>query len=209
MHSLNNSDIERFDLTCAADFVRCWERFYEYRVEVFGGPQEIDYVNELNVGADLKPQNLTRLLRWKDPHRLTEQVMTGPNAGRRNAQVDRALWSLTALNQFRRGQIGEAEVRTAISSVFRTGAVFHVFLLHVAQPHVYPIADQHVFRAYGVHCQVTTRQTWTTYIGYRAYFAQIAQGIGVAQTPSNVHKLKRIDNALMAFGQFLKKYYRP
>ena len=77
--------------------------------------------------------------------------MTGPNRGQRNEMVARAINALPLLNRLRRGEISEADARAAVSGVFPTGIVFQVFLLHIARPHVYPIADQHVFRTYGVH----------------------------------------------------------
>lgn len=209
MFSLDNSDIERFDLARAKAFVQCWSRFYDYRVKAFNGTTVIDYFKELNPAGKLTRTNLIQLLRWKDPHRLTERVMKGPKAGRGNAKVAQALGILTALNQFRAEAIGEAGVRAAISPVFRTGVVFHAFLLHVAKPHVYPIADQHVFRTYSLHRGVTIDDDWATYTGYRAYFSEIATALGVTQTLTRVAEMKRIDNALMAFGQFLKKYRRP
>jgi hypothetical protein len=209
VYTLSNVEICRFDLSRAADFVRCWEPFYRYSVKVFGDTREIDYFVELNLGNDLTRQNLERLLRWKDPHRLTERIVTGPNQGQRNGMVDRAISALPLLNRFRRGEIHGADASTAFSKIFHTGVVFRVFLLHIARPHVYPIVDQHVFRAYGVHRVVKARLTPTTYPGYRAYFSEIAQTMGIARTTSGVRDLKRIDNALMAFGQFLKKYHLP
>ncbi len=210
MYTLSNVEISRFDLTRAADFIRCWAPFYRYRVKVFESPQEIDYYEELNLGSDLTRQNLERLLRWKDPQRLTEQIMTGPNRGERNKTVDRTIKALPLLNRFRRREISEEDALTAISEVFQSGVVFQVFLLHIAQPHVYPIVDQHVFRVYSVHRGLKEEDpTWTAYPGYQAYFSEIAQTIGIARTTSGVRDLKQIDNALMAFGQFLKKYRRP
>jgi len=123
--------------------------------------------------------------------------------------VARAINALPLLNRLRRGEISEADARAAVSGVFPTGIVFQVFLLHIARPHVYPIADQHVFRTYGVHRVVKAPKTWTTYTGYQAYFSDIAEAMGIARMTSAVRDLKRIDNALMEFGQFLKRYQYP
>ncbi len=105
VYTLSDVEISRFDLARAEDFVNCWGSFYRYKVKVFEGTQLIDYVTELNLGGDLTRQNLERLLRWKDPHRLTEEIVTGNNRGQRNEKVDRAIKELPLLNRFRRGEI--------------------------------------------------------------------------------------------------------
>jgi len=93
--------------------------------------------------------------------------------------------------------------------VFPNGLVWQIFLFHIARPHAYPIGDQHVFRAFRLHRHNQDPENWEFYQNYRAYFADIANACGVACEPANVVELKRIDSALMVFGRFLKKYYRP
>jgi hypothetical protein len=206
VYTLNEKGVMSFDARKARAFVYFWGRYYRYRVKVLGSRKDIDYFAELNPGGNLTAQNLTRLLRWKDPHHLTDKILSGPNKGKKNKMVEAALDSLKVLNMFRRDSISENETLTALANVFESGVVFRVFMLHVAKPHVFPIADQHIFRAYGVHKGVNAGDSWATYQGYRSYFSEIALSMEVTESLARIRDLKRIDNALMTFGRFLKEY---
>jgi hypothetical protein len=81
------TDVEKFDLSNASEFVEFWSQFYSYRVTVFGSEQEIDYFSKLNIGNDLTAENVRRLLRWKDWQRLSERILSGPNKGQENPRV--------------------------------------------------------------------------------------------------------------------------
>ena len=92
-------------------------------------------------------------------------------------------------------------------ALFERGIVFRAFLLHIAKPHICPIADQHVFRAYALQTKKPPdwkSDDWEAYDGYKAYFHKIADAMKIERTTYNVKALKEIDNALMVFGQFLK-----
>jgi hypothetical protein len=208
MFTLTPQVVARFDLGLAAEFVAFWNGFYNYRIKVFGEDSDINYLAELNIGADLNDDNVRRLLRWKDPHHLTERILSGPSEGQPNKRVARVLDALDTINRFRQGSISETAMQEMVVSLFPSGLVFQVFIMHIARPHIYPIADQHVFRAYGVHHGIEPHATWDTYLGYTQYFAEIARVLQIDRSPENTASLKRIDNALMVFGQFLKSYYR-
>jgi hypothetical protein len=208
MFTLNQDEMAEFDIERAADFVTFWSQFNDYRITIRGTENPIDYFAELNLGADLTEENARRLLRWKDPHRLTQIILTGPNSGQQNQGVEKALQALPSLNDFRRGAVTEVAIRETVANVFPNGAVFQIFLLHIARPYQYPIADQHVFRAYALHNAQSPTITWDTYTGYRNYFSQIAQTLEIQEVPANMRELKRIDDALNAFGKFLKSYFR-
>ena len=120
MYTLNEKGVRIFDASKAREFICFWERFYRYRVQVLGGRSDIDYFSELNLGGNLTPQNLKRLLRWKDPHHLTDKVLSGPNKGKANKMVEAALDSLNVLNRFRRDAISETETLTTLSNVFES-----------------------------------------------------------------------------------------
>jgi len=128
--------------------------------------------------------------------------------GQPNNRVVRVLDALGTINGFRQGIVSTSAMREMVAGLFPSGFVFQVFIMHIARPHIYPIADQHVFRAYGVHRGIEPHTTWDTYLGYTQYFAEIARSLEIDRSPENTAPLKRIDNALMVFGQFLKSYYR-
>jgi len=164
----------------------------------------IDYFAELNVGSDLTEENVRRLLRWKDSQWLTELKLNGEA----NGNVVRVLKSLSMINRFRNDQITEDDMRREADQVFPGGGVWKFFLLHIAKPAAYPIADGNVFQAFSLHKGLQTKKpyTWETYEAYRNYFGQIAGAMGLRETIENIRELKRIDNALMRFGQFLRAY---
>lgn len=204
MYTLNPLDIPRFDLTMASQFVKFWDQFYSYDVKLVGTEELIDYFAELNVGSDLTEENIRRLLRWKYSRHLTD-----PNVKtrERNPRVVKILAKLRTINNFRNGGVGEEDMRRTADEVFDSGMVYRPFLLHIAKPHAYPIGDQYVYRAYSLHTGQPEPQTWDAYAQYSDYFGRIAQAMDIARVPENFRALKRIDNALLAFGEFVKRYY--
>jgi hypothetical protein len=200
--------VAEFDLTCAQAFVDFWSQFYNYRVSLFSTPdEEIDYFSELNIGNALTKQNIRRLLRWKDPRFLTECKLSGRNKGHDNPRVVSVLNNLGMINQFRNDEITEHAIRHTAAEVFPHGIIWRAFLLHIAKPYTYPIADQNVFRACSLHTGLQVEDTWETYTAYCAYYRSIADTLGVLATIENLHQLKLIDNALFVFGQSLKAYH--
>jgi len=208
MFILDSNALAENALHNAEAFVTFWSQFYGSEVRILGGPERIDYLAELSLGQDLTCENCRRLLRWKDARYLTHVILNGPNKDKPNPRVQRVLDVLPVMNQFRRGQCAEDEFLRQTRKVFPNGFVWRVFLFHIAQPHAYPIADQHVFRAFRLHCHEQGQTNWEFYQRYRAYFREIAEACDVRLELTDVPKLKRIDAALMAFGRFLGEYYR-
>ena len=208
MYTLDPLEIAKFDLANANAFVTFWHQFYEDSTTAFGSDDRIDYQNELNLGRDLTEENVRRLLRWKDPTYLTQTILSGPNKGSDNPRVLRVLEHLSSINQFRSGTITEEDARAIGERIFPNGIIWQVFLLHIARPHTYPIADKNVFRTCSLHTGTQIKENWAGYRSYRDYFDRIATTMGISQTVANLPQLKQIDNALMVFGQFLRSYYR-
>ena len=208
MYTIDLPNVSRFDLLETHAFVEFWSQFYDDDTTVVNTKQRIDYFAELNTANDLTEENVCRLLRWKDRRLLTHPILSGAKKGQDNPKVVRVLANLILINQFRNGQTTEADLRLTTEQVFTDGIVWRAFLLHIAKPHIYPIADQNVFRACSLHTGLKDDQTWATYASYCCYFRQIAQAAGVDRTIENIRQLKRIDDALFAFGQFLDAYYK-
>ena len=208
MYTLNISEVAKFDLQDASSFVNFWSQFYGYEASLPDDKkQRIDYFSELNLGSDLNEQNVRRLLRWKDPRFLTDPKK---RTNQPNGKVRRVLQNLSMINAFRNGQKTEEEMKCAAEAIFESPKiVWRVFLLHIAKPHMYPIADQNVFRSYRLHTGKREPRTWDEYAAYRDYFEQIADKMQIARTVENIRQLKSIDNALFVFGQFLAAYYKP
>jgi hypothetical protein len=205
MYTLNAADVAKFDLTKASQFTEFWSQFFDDKTTDLDG-STIDYITELNIGSDLTRENIRKLLRWKDPRLLTHPHKV---TGQENPDVVKVLDKMAGINQFRSDQMTESDMRRMTEQIFQDGIVWKAFLLHIAKPHMYPIADVNVFTVWSLHTGMKYKGTWETYEHYRDYFKQIASAMGVEQTVQNIAQLKRIDNALVVFGRFLIAYYRP
>jgi hypothetical protein len=216
MFILNVKQFGEFDLYKAKQFVDYWLNKYKNdTVKAFNSTEIIDYINELNLESNLSEQNIKRLLRWKDPRRLTEKILSGPNKGKDNKKVLKVIENIDWFNKFRQGKIGEEEFKIKTKVIFPNGFVWQIFLFHIARPFEFPIADQNVFRAFSTQKHTMVPIDWGGYKDYIDYFFQIAKFSGIsAEKPKGhepdlkelVKKLKNVDNALFAFGQFLGSY---
>lgn len=209
MYTLDPKQFSQYDLTKTREFVNFWEKYYKYKIKTFDETEEIDYIVELNVNQNLTEENIRRLLRWKDPTRLTHVKKSDPNKNLENPKVMKVLSNIDAINNFRADKITEDEFLLIANDIFPQGPIYRIFLLHICKPHKYPIADQHVFRAYSYQKGCSLEESWEKYLSYKSYFFEIADACKIKkheESKEYVAELKRIDNALMSFGQFLKKY---
>jgi hypothetical protein len=216
MFILNVKQFGEFDLYRAKQFIDYWSNKYRNdSVKSFNSDEVIDYVEELNLGSNLSEQNIKRLLRWKDPRLLTEKILSGENKGKDNKKVLKVIEKIDWVNKFRQGKIGEKEFKTITEKIFPSGFVWQIFLFHIARPFEFPIADQNVFRAFSTQKHTMEPKDWGGYKDYIDYFFQIAKSSGISAEKSKGHesdlkeivkKLKNVDNALFAFGQFLRSY---
>ncbi len=216
MFILNVKQFGDFDFTRAKQFVDYWSKQYSYdSVKAFDSDEVIDYIDELNLGNNLSEQNVKRLLRWKDPRMLTEKILSGPRKGSENKKVLKVIEKREQINKFRRGEIGVNDFKNETKKIFPNGFVWRIFLFHIARPFEYPIADQNVFRAFSTQKLTKTPEDWSEYQQYMDYFFQIAIYSGdIVEKPKGheldikeiVKRLKRVDDALFAFGQFLSSY---
>lgn len=211
MFYLDPREFRGGDRTRLVPFVECWERYYRGTVTVApANAQPIDYFAELNVGAELTRQNVTRLLRWKDPRLLTHPKRNS-TGNKRNLRVVGVLNQLEAINSFRRGDMNRVDFTDVVHGTFRQGIVWQLFLFHIARPWEWPIADQHVFRAYSALFGGSIPNTLESFDAYRTLFHDLAKALPLPAGPpraATVEKNKRLDNALMAYGQFLRAYDR-
>lgn len=216
MFILDIKQFEEFDLNSAEQFVNYWSKHYSYdTIKAFDSNEVIHYINELNLGNNLTEQNIKRLLRWKDPRMLTEEKISEPNKGKKNEKVLRVIEKTDSINKFRQRKINEKEFKTETEMIFPSGFVWQIFLFHIARPFEYPIADQNVFRAFSTQKHTAIPKDWEGYAHYMDYFFQIAISYGIITKKPKGHepeikeivkKLKKVDNTLFAFGQFLSSY---
>ncbi len=189
------------DIATVGRFVKFWEQFYPGDVNL--------YVEALNLNKDLTEDNLITLLRWKDKRMLTHPLKSD---GKPNPRVQRALDNLASINCFRHGQLSAADFERVTTTIFPNGIIWQLFLFHIARPCDWPIADQHVFRAYSklrnepVPASISEFHSYVSF--FNSLFNQSSTGSEVyPRTESEVVALrKRIDNSLFAYGQFLAAY---
>lgn len=215
MFILNKNQFIKFDIQKSKRFIDCWNEYYPPdKTKVFNSNEVINYRKELNIGKKLTEVNLKRLLRWKDSRRLTEKILSGPKIGNKNEKVGKVIKKLKVINDFRFDKISESEFIKETKEVFSTGIVWQVFLFHIARPSEYPIADQNVFLAFSTQKKKVIPKDWKGYIGYKDYFFEISISAKIINRKPKwnecnegiVSKLKKVDNALFAFGKFLSSY---
>ncbi len=216
MYLFQRSDFRIVDTTQVVQFVECWERYYRGDIRLSDSEKVINYFIELNLGHDLTEQNLIRLLRWKDQRMLThpkkpkDTSVGAPDEP--NPRVMRVLEEIKSINGFRKGDVTELDFKKVTKRVFRSGIVWQLFLFHIARPHQWPIADQHVFRVYSALYGAATPKSIENFRAYVQCFNNLAVMfrnelcVNDQDLTSVVEANKRLDNALMAFGQFLSAY---
>jgi len=209
MFILDNNKFDDFDLTNTKEFIEFWSKYYSDSIRIFDRKDKISYIDELNLKNDLTSENLRRLLRWKDQLRLTEK--TGIEK-KDNPKVLHVLENLNSINYFRSGKIGHNEFNKITEKIFPEGFVWRIFLFHIALPYKYPIADRYVFRTFSTLTKQKEPKDCDGYKEYKKFFFDIAKFAEINQENKNdtsdiVSRLKKVDNALLTFGQFLDKYH--
>jgi hypothetical protein len=131
-----------------------------------------------------------------------------------NSRVERVLGNLDRINQFRNSGLSEGGFAQVTQKVFPNGIIWQLFLFHIAQPWRWPIADQHVFRAHSLLFNLPAPNSIEVFRAYADQFHTTAKRLRedphVDENDLNavVRANKRLDNALMAYGQFLQIYDR-
>ena len=190
MFVLNPDDFNSNDTANISQFINFWSQFISDPPSVYGQKEPISYIDELNLGNDLTKENVRRLLRWKDPRFWT---------GRKERNV---LRHVQDINNFRRFRTDKA--KEIIDQIFPHGLIYTVFLFHIARPAEFPIADQNVFRSYAKISGNQIQTDWKGYNAYRTFFFKLCEAAHINN--KSVKEMKRMDNALFVFGQFLNKY---
>jgi hypothetical protein len=218
MFILNSKQLAEFDLNKAKQFVSYWGKPYSFtKVKDFNTKENIDYIEELNIGARLTENNINRLLRWKDPRMLTEKILSGPDKGKDNRKVIKVLERRNTINEFREGTLGIEEFKIITEEIFPNGFVWKVFLFHIARPFEFPIADRNVFQSFSIQKKTIIPTDWKGYKNYVDYFFQVAIAANIifekprgneSNLKEIVKELKKVDNAIFIFGQFLNSYGR-
>jgi len=212
MFILDTKKFTDFDLANAKEFVSFWSNYYSWTTRIYKSEERISYIKELNLCNELTQENVARLLRWKAPQWLTEKTPLNPS----NPKVKSVLQKVDDINSFRRSESNEAKFWKIAQDIFPKGFIWPVFLLHIARPYEYPIADQNVFQSFSVLTNNGIPKDRKGYKNYKDFFFKVAKSAEFIKTPptgneSNICEivaaLKKVDNALFVFGKFLNAYY--
>lgn len=204
MYVLNPDEFCNYDLRNIKIFIDSWSKYYKRH-------KKINYIEKLNIGNELDVGNVIQLITWKSPwqtNRMTALMNNNNDA-------------LGKFNDFRNCDPeengNENNFKEFTSRIFRGGTVMRIFLFHICKPYKYPIIDRYVVSSYNCHTKagfnekLALGRNWEHYMGYRKYFFEIANAYynhndDYEWDMNDTERLKKIDNALMAFGQFLDKY---
>ncbi|MEA4826383.1 MAG: hypothetical protein VB130_07090 [Clostridium sp.] len=83
------------------------------------------------------------------------------------------------------------------------GFIWTVFVLHCFYPVIYPLFDQHVYRAYrfiitdGKECPNLAPDDWNEYLNYKIYFNELLNDSKIPYY--------QLDKALWAYGKYIKQ----
>lgn len=99
--------------------------------------------------------------------------------------------------------LNEPPIVNILNSMNHFGFIWSIFVLHCFYPRLYPLYDQHVYRAFkyivtnGTECPKTADNSWNSYLYYRQFFIQRLNELKI--------EFWRLDKALWAYGKSLKK----
>jgi hypothetical protein len=166
------------------DFIEYWSRFYDY-------PEEHLYSESIQKDQfDL--ESIEKLFVWKNNMVLSK---------RKQASFSRIVSKIGLINELKMNWL-ENKFNESFGSI---NAIWQIFLMHIIQPTRFPIFDQHVYRAHcylldGLASEIPGNNKKkisyykTKYVPFYDDFRKKSTG----------HSSKEIDNALWAFGRFIK-----
>lgn len=173
------------------NFVSYWSSFYYYDLENL-------YNNTIN-NAQFTSKCLFDLFKWKNGMKLSLL--------KRISLESKIISKLDFINLSKSSGVNLEEFNTVFNNV---SAVWRIFLLHIINPHKYPIYDQHIHRAFNFinGLDITNiSSTLSDKVKLEFYFETYLKFIE-SQTDTDIN-MKRLDEALFTFGQFIntKNYY--
>lgn len=173
------------------EFISFWRQYYDE-----GKYPDKKYESNLNKNGLLDEDGIKYLWEWKNGNPLSKK---------KQLVIKKTIEKLADLNNFRkldRITSDGAKSLWEIAGQITNGFVWRIFVLHMARPQVFPIFDQHVFRAFtylttGEIPEKMTREL-KNYDAYRKFFFSVVD--------QSKKEDREVDQALMAFGQYLQSY---
>lgn len=176
-----------FDYAETQEFVEFWSGFYAY-------PKEHLYSEKIEKNQ-FDIDDIEKLYEWKNGRNLSQQK----EFSLRKNITDK----IDAINQLK----SEFNFDHFIREFAEVSAIWKIFLLHMISPQEYPIFDQHVYRAFYFLTNNELREIpYYNKTKEKIYFEQYVDFFKGLLERTNSSQ-KKMDEALWAFGKFLKTKY--
>lgn len=147
-----------------------------------------------NIDKLLTPDSLLELYVWKNGTKLSLL--------KQKSFDDKIASKLTIINKWK-GNNKEVSFDEIVDEFRIVSTIWLVFLAHIIDPILYPIYDQHVYRAYYFlkHKKIKEIPNEARKLtSYKEEYLPFYNGI-----KNQVNNLKELDEALWSFGKFLKQ----
>ncbi len=180
--------LQKADSNDFKNFIQFWSKLYYY-------PSELENHYAETISKEIFDESdIQRLFLWKN--RMTLSI-------KKQICLEKKVKSKLDLINFMKSN-DEWQISYFIENFDNLTAVWEFFLLHIIKPKKYPIYDQHVHRAFnfinglsiiGISANtITNKEKKEFYLNkYLPFISNL-----------NGHNLKTVDEALFAFGQFLR-----
>lgn len=169
------------------EFVQFWSGFYNYRLE--------HHYSERISKDKFTGDDITKLFEWKNGGRLSQKKQASLETIINKLAIINELKSNFCLSTFRR-------------EFSKLSAIWKIYLLHVIAPQSYPIFDQHVCRAFYFLSENQVKEIPSNNVAKEnLYFKEYVKFFNRLSNKNKEVSRKKIDEALWAFGKFLKTNY--
>jgi len=180
--------LERKKINDVDEFVRFWSELYSYKNEPL-------YANNI-ASKKFRKNEVRDLFVWKNGMKLSHL--------KEKSLESKILNKIDKINDFK--TVEDFDLNKFRVYFDNVSSVWKIFLLHIINPNKFPIYDQHVHRAYnylkeenwqGVSSKISPKIKESFY--FNEYLSFILD--------NGIKDLKKFDEAMFSFGQFLNTNY--
>jgi hypothetical protein len=167
-------------------FIDCWSKYYNYS----GNEIYFKHLNKCKIEAE----DIRELFKWKNNMRLSIK---------KDISIEtKIIPRLSILNDLKKEK--DIVFKTISDAFYNVPAIWRIFLAHIIKPNTFPIFDQHVYRAM-IYLQTNKIEELKNRdkaklekyeYEYLRFFNDIS---------SKISDYKKYDEAMWAFGKFLKQ----
>lgn len=170
------------------------DKFIDYWSELYKRELDEKYLKNINK-SKFSEEDIISLFEWKNG-------MTLSNLKRESLEKN-IIKKLAIINEYKsRETINTDDFLEEFKSV---SAVWRIFLLHTIKPNTYPIYDQHVHRAYNIVHDLPFEEVNSEMKDSEKLKFYTDTYLPFIDTLKAKFDLKKVDEALVSFGQFFRK----